>query len=114
MGVVMCCMNQVTAYEMRISDWSSDVCSSDLVSAEAQRLLAKAHHQLGAHDARGEAGEVLDFGGEHQLATRLVRRGRGLSLDDQRGQVGASGVDRRGEPGEIGRASCRERACQYV
>src|SRR3546814_5403495 len=25
------CFNQKTAYEMRISDWSSDVCSSDLV-----------------------------------------------------------------------------------
>src|SRR3546814_5589757 len=32
----MCCIffffKQKTAYEMRISDWSSDVCSSDLVS----------------------------------------------------------------------------------
>src|SRR3546814_6180606 len=27
---------QKTAYEMRISDWSSDVCSSDLAPAEAQ------------------------------------------------------------------------------
>src|SRR3546814_702047 len=26
---------QKTAYEMRISDWSSDVCSSDLVSANS-------------------------------------------------------------------------------
>src|SRR3546814_18541965 len=26
----MCCFKQKTAYEMRISDWSSDVCSSDL------------------------------------------------------------------------------------
>src|SRR3546814_19464845 len=26
---------QKTAYEMRISDWSSDVCSSDLIAAEA-------------------------------------------------------------------------------
>src|SRR3546814_13875752 len=25
------CVKQTTAYEMRISDWSSDVCSSDLV-----------------------------------------------------------------------------------
>src|SRR3546814_15586139 len=25
------CFNQQTAYEMRISDWSSDVCSSDLL-----------------------------------------------------------------------------------
>src|SRR3546814_20258080 len=29
MGCVFCC-KQNTAYEMRISDWSSDVCSSDL------------------------------------------------------------------------------------
>src|SRR3546814_9028224 len=27
---------QKTAYEMRISDWSSDVCSSDLVLRQAQ------------------------------------------------------------------------------
>src|SRR3546814_5702729 len=26
------CFKQKTAYEMRISDWSSDVCSSDLLS----------------------------------------------------------------------------------
>src|SRR3546814_16231539 len=29
---------QKTAYEMRISDWSSDVCSSDLVTARDTRL----------------------------------------------------------------------------
>src|SRR3546814_9509185 len=38
----MCChclfFKQKTAYEMRISDWSSDVCSSDLISAQAQAL----------------------------------------------------------------------------
>src|SRR3546814_14890213 len=28
---------QKTAYEMRISDWSSDVCSSDLVEGRAER-----------------------------------------------------------------------------
>src|SRR3546814_3437702 len=28
---------QETAYEMRISDWSSDVCSSDLCNARASR-----------------------------------------------------------------------------
>src|SRR3546814_8670061 len=27
---ILCCFKQETAYEMRISDWSSDVCSSDL------------------------------------------------------------------------------------
>src|SRR3546814_1521961 len=29
-----------TAYEMRISDWSSDVCSSDLVAYRQPRLAA--------------------------------------------------------------------------
>src|SRR3546814_20454988 len=29
---------QKTAYEMRISDWSSDVCSSDLVTGDSARL----------------------------------------------------------------------------
>src|SRR3546814_4909826 len=28
----ICFFKQKTAYEMRISDWSSDVCSSDLIS----------------------------------------------------------------------------------
>src|SRR3546814_6646087 len=31
MFVFFFCVKQKTAYEMRISDWSSDVCSSDLV-----------------------------------------------------------------------------------
>src|SRR3546814_7090199 len=30
--VLFFCFKQKTAYEMRISDWSSDVCSSDLVT----------------------------------------------------------------------------------
>src|SRR3546814_15008897 len=30
MSLVFCFFKQKTAYEMRISDWSSDVCSSDL------------------------------------------------------------------------------------
>src|SRR3546814_9776064 len=31
---------QKTAYEMRISDWSSDVCSSDLLSGPAEQTVA--------------------------------------------------------------------------
>src|SRR3546814_5395046 len=33
---------QKTAYEMRISDWSSDVCSSDLDKVPPQQLIAPA------------------------------------------------------------------------
>src|SRR3546814_9815175 len=32
------CFKQKTAYEMRISDWSSDVCSSDLFARDARQL----------------------------------------------------------------------------
>src|SRR3546814_8206895 len=33
----LCLCKQKTAYEMRISDWSSDVCSSDLTRTEVQK-----------------------------------------------------------------------------
>src|SRR3546814_3676290 len=77
---------QKTAYEMRISDWSSDVCSSDLVCEQAVdhsalgvvRPIAKALHEVG----------VL------------------VALVDERLE--------RSLPAQIGRASCRERVCQYV
>src|SRR3546814_1283685 len=36
--LVLCVFKQKTAYEMRISDWSSDVCSSDL---ERQRAVGQ-------------------------------------------------------------------------
>src|SRR3546814_7487792 len=40
----VCCLvfffKQKTAYEMRISDWSSDVCSSDLLDTCPQAALA--------------------------------------------------------------------------
>src|SRR3546814_17544355 len=41
--LVLCCFfffKQKTAYEMRISDWSSDVCSSDLIPVATQRADA--------------------------------------------------------------------------
>src|SRR3546814_14570021 len=38
MWLVFFFVKQKTAYEMRISDWSSDVCSSDLSSWGAARL----------------------------------------------------------------------------
>src|SRR3546814_14051996 len=39
---------QKTAYEMRISDWSSDVCSSDLVVRRRDRPPGRRRHQADA------------------------------------------------------------------
>src|SRR3546814_8323808 len=48
---------QKTAYEMRISDWSSDVCSSDLRarrprSARRDRAASRKHRQADRSDCR--------------------------------------------------------------
>src|SRR3546814_1664813 len=45
----ICCVyffKQKTAYEMRISDWSSDVCSSDLPPGGNDRIVGAAAHDL--------------------------------------------------------------------
>src|SRR3546814_9180986 len=101
MCIFLCCQSfvyffffkQKTAYEMRISDWSSDVCSSDLCCDTSPRGL----------DLPGDA-EHWDFG-----------VGAGFYVDAT--QAPWSGHYRMGSyvnDEQIGRASCRERVCQYV
>src|SRR3546814_4118086 len=49
---------QKTAYEMRISDWSSDVCSSDLRhGAVGERTKRAAAVEVPQHDGRARPGE---------------------------------------------------------
>src|SRR3546814_3570892 len=78
---------QKTAYEMRISDWSSDVCSSDLYRSRRR----PAERRRAPHAGPAPGG-------------RRRRRARALC-----NPAAAPEGDR-----EIGRASCRERVCQYV
>src|SRR3546814_5281703 len=75
---------QKTAYEMRISDWSSDVCSSDL---GRRRPAGPARRRARRAPPRGVR--------QTPRAARTVRA-------------------RLGRGAQIGRASCRERVCQYV
>src|SRR5262245_64769399 len=81
-----------------LSEWSSDVCSSDLGQRRGDALLAEREEQEHGREHRRDqnaAGETL-----HDTA------------DDQRGEAVARGAGRRrrGEQDEeIGRASCRER-----
>src|SRR3546814_7106988 len=51
---VVFCFKQKTAYEMRISDWSSDVCSSDLETPSAGIIYfpARFKGRLGASWSR--------------------------------------------------------------
>src|SRR3546814_20740657 len=51
---------QKTAYEMRISDWSSDVCSSDLPPLP-DALDTLGHRPAAAFVPPGRSREILDF-----------------------------------------------------
>src|SRR3546814_7246894 len=72
---------QKTAYEMRISDWSSDVCSSDLVAAHTARALCLpaavgAERQV-KQGCRGLVGNIpraeqVQCGAEHRSEERRV------------------------------------------
>src|SRR3546814_12033783 len=74
---------QKTAYEMRISDWSSDVCSSDLaVEPSGQPLLdiavaAEAFHGLSAERRRQLADPILGDRRHHAAPGGLGLAARG-------------------------------------
>src|SRR3546814_4650837 len=102
---------------MRISDWSSDVCSSDLCSdigpARTRNAAATRHAILLAATGRFlqdsyECVGLRDIARDAGIDVALVSRYFG-SKEELFAQV------LRGEGEEkIGRASCRERVCQSV
>src|SRR3546814_13194230 len=126
--MLCCCLlvfffKQKTAYEMRISDWSSDVCSSDLLfrvanlgrvavtlalsPADAGKVRPGSQIEILAGDRRSVA--RVDF--VSPILDETTRLASVIAVIDNR-----AGQWRVGEPvtAELGRASCRERVCPYV
>src|SRR3546814_10424123 len=106
---------QKTAYEMRISDWSSDVCSSDLTeryTAAAQAVLAPGERINSLTMPEGNGPVVVAA----TQASKGPPRGRPVRtmvyLDPPTAKVLDQAASNEGV--QIGRASCRERVCQYV
>src|SRR3546814_20312672 len=117
---------------MRISDWSSDVCSSDLADCNRYDSLrgfhAAALDDAGPDRARAQGhGWRLRRGGDDRSATQAHDNGdpdrpaacrndapsrRLGALPDDRSS--AAGGDGPGYLRQIGRAPFRERVCQYV
>src|SRR3546814_4587891 len=64
---------QKTAYEMRISDWSSDVCSSDLSVAEMAEAQAKGAALLAELHAVRDAAAFDADAVETQISALLPR-----------------------------------------
>src|SRR3546814_15548961 len=124
---------------MRISDWSSDVCSSDLVRAELighdnarddthakdnGKYLQPIAKEIGINASSGFQPQGFQH---HQIACKPNGKSRKNEVDaDGKGELKAGQQKRclgiwhedwlpwRFPTGEIGRASCRERVCQYV
>src|SRR3546814_1823558 len=97
-GVVFFFFKQKTAYEMRISDWSSDVCSSDLVERRMRGEISA------RTDATGQELTSVNADQVRTVVGRLV----------QEGAKSIAVCLLHSYASEIGRASCRERVCQYV
>src|SRR3546814_10612736 len=88
---------QKTAYEMRISDWSSDVCSSDLLDAIVYRMTVEGGGvpaTLGYRGFTKSCCTSINHVVCHGIpGDRVLKDGDIVNID------------------EIGRASCRERVC---
>src|SRR3546814_9065775 len=93
------CIKEKTSYEMRISDCSSDLCSSDLVGSTLP-LDPQQQAKAGAAD--------------HQGTAAVTEERQGQALGGQQADVHADVDQELTDPQErtIGRGSCRERVGQ--
>src|SRR3546814_9066265 len=99
-----------TAYELRISDWSSDVCSSDLLLKSTIRRQDQVRSPRRRCDAAGVQRMIGKF--IHRRAAAVVRETCALLRDRSGGALVVVAVLLPAVT--IGRASCWERVCQYV
>src|SRR3546814_14571595 len=115
---------------MRISDWSSDVCSSDLSAKAAERSKSpgRSADLLVMDDDPWIVAKVLLTDRERIAAAILIlsleEDGDFISANSGPASDGESPLASRRQPviaegvrielDKIGRASCRERVCQYV
>src|SRR3546814_9344575 len=108
--------NQKTAYEMRISDWSSDVCASDLGGDGGLQVAAgfgertqrerQRSHILGHRDLLGDVGRRLERhraeGANRRLAvfvqSVVALVGRERSEERRVGKEGLRSWKHRGSP----------------
>src|SRR3546814_15242706 len=101
---------------MRISDWSSDVCSSDLMLVQTERR----HRVEVITINRPEARNAIDYDTSQALADAFdaavaAPEVWAVVLTGAGDKAFSAGLDLKAfAGGELGRASCRASVCQYV
>src|SRR3546814_4073333 len=117
---------------MRISDWSSDVCSSDLVQLNESGEFSLVHQRLFSHTASEfhqylddtdlRIIRLLDQCEQEHIIKRYFKKAIRPSVffpahyDEKMHAHVRPRIEKRLAEAidQIGRASCRERVCQYV
>src|SRR3546814_18953215 len=101
---------QKSAYEIRISDWSSDVCSSDLMACRTWANGSTSERRdVSRRPKRRWAGLI------HVPINQLLKSHQAAHiLEDSDAAPLVTPHDREVSLGVIGRASCRGRVGQYV
>src|SRR3546814_13172566 len=119
--VIFFFFKQKTAYEMRISDWSSDVCSSDLIRQQggnAETHACDVTEPFAFEQLKAQA--LVRFGAVHIIMNNIATVSCGLPEDipveewQRAFDVNLMSIVRSNHVFQIGRASCREGVCQYV
>src|SRR3546814_4110817 len=119
--MISCCFKKKTEYEMRISDGSSDVCSSDLIAREEQSHSRTIDERDAAEKALSDAYAIVT-GRPPEWSNHF---GYKDALDEMADALAGTAQETAWQPThrhykgglirvQIGRASCRERVCQYV
>src|SRR3546814_12155884 len=99
---------QKTEYEWRMSDWSSDVCSSDLEKALGELAVKGRDGKISLDEMTGGTFSITNGGVFGSMMSTPI-----LNMP-QAAILGLHKIKERPVAVKIGRASCRERVCQYV
>src|SRR3546814_8231607 len=105
---------------MRISDWSSDVCASDL-QANRQLILQREstvrflrngslYREVRLQPGRYDFSSLPLIAGSNDVDIQVTDNSGAVQNLSYQQYLDPIDLD----PGAIGRASCRERGCQYV
>src|SRR3546814_16175013 len=98
---------------MRISDWSSDVCSSDLRGLTVREVVEGA--EVIATLGERILGRSASIDIKHPLSGEVLMKAGELIEERDVDRIETAGVESALiRSVQIGRASCRERVCQYV